>query len=158
MTRTAVRVVEDALDQYVSAFGTRGVDPSGVRCRTLATIAKVSVPTMSRYLQDHRQRGGERYVVACQQYGAKRGRWKILAKPGSDPKVVQKARVNHTVWIAEDAARRLVKDIAKEIAPGMKGTAWDRVIEKETLALTETTELAVRRLEREMAHLNGDTP
>lgn len=157
MTRAAVTIVEDALDKYVTALGRRGVEPSGIRAKTLAGLAGVSRRKMSGYLQEHRAQGGERYVVACQRY-SRDARWKILAKPGSDPKVVQKARRDHAVWVAKDAMSRVANDVAKEIGPSMSGKEWDRVIESESAALNDALYLAVRRMERAMAKLNGGGP
>ena len=44
-------------------------------------------------------------VIACHQYGPGAS-WRILAKPGSDPLVVQEARGKAVVWSTRDMARR----------------------------------------------------
>jgi hypothetical protein len=144
-------IVEDALDTYVTARKARGIDPTGVKAATLAKFAGVTVRLMSRYLQEYRLRpgsGGGRYVLGCQNYG-RGGRWLILAKPGSDPKVIREARASHARWIAMDAARRVVKDLAKELAPALKGTAnWETLLEMEAEALADNLRLAVSRMDR----------
>jgi hypothetical protein len=144
-------IVEDALDQYVAARKARGVDPTGVKCSTLAKFAGTDIRLMSRFLQEYRLRppkGGGRYVLGCQNYG-RGGRWLILAKPGSDPKVIREARASHARWIATDAARRVVTDLAKELAPALQGTyQWETMLEMEAEALADNLRLAVSRMDR----------
>jgi hypothetical protein len=48
-----------------------------------------------------------------------------------------------------DAARRVVKDLAKELAPALKGTAnWETLLEMEAEALADNLRLAVSRMDR----------
>jgi hypothetical protein len=116
--------VDRALDIYITSMrGRRGIDPSGFRAATLAKMVNVSVADMSTWLQDYRRlQGGRqtRYVVACESYGP-RARWKILAKPGSHPTVIEKNHAAHAVWLTSDTFARFMRDIGFEIDPALRG-------------------------------------
>lgn len=118
-----------ALDAYVSYMSTKGLDAKGFRTATLAHLAGVSTGQMSAMLQDYRIRQATghpeyRYVIGCHEYG-RNARWKILAKPGSDPKVVQQARREQAKWAARDAYNRITRDMAYELYPGLRGIESD---------------------------------
>jgi hypothetical protein len=121
-------VVDEALDRYVSEMGRRGIEPEGVTARTLAALVDVPRSTMSTLLQEYRiaqaKPGATRYVLACREYG-RNARWRIVAKPGSDPKVVQAARTEQGRYIAKDAVLRFLRDRNLEVAPALKGAAAD---------------------------------
>jgi len=156
-------LVDRALDEYVGKMGRRGVDADGVRVGTLAALAGVTVRRMSGLLQEYRTRQGKtktRYVIGCEGYGnpetsANPPRWKILAKPTSDPKVVQKAREDHATYLANDGLAKVVKDYACEVFPALQGAERDHVIEVATSGLLQHLEVdvktAVRLIENSVA-------
>lgn len=153
--RTHVEIVDDALDKYVAAWERRkGTAPEGVQAKTLAHLAKVPVERMSFYLQEHRiaqRKQRTRYVLAAEGYG-RRGpsggsRWLILARPGQDPIEVRDARVEHAKWVGRDMAARLARDIVTEVAPGLQGTARDRLIEATMQHLSANADAAVAFVE-----------
>lgn len=149
-----VQTVELALDKYVRARRGRGIDPSGFRARTIAKIAGVDTSDMSSMLQRYRwtQRrpGATQYVVACQGYGSK-ARWRILAKPGSDPAVVREARREQALWVARDGLERIVRDTLTEVFPGLRGTVVDNLVEREVDTMVGHMKVSVRSVERALA-------
>lgn len=127
--------VDNGLDIYIRNMARRGIDPGGFRTHTLAQLAGVSRPYMSTALQQYRMtqgNGNTRYVIACEQYGPL-ARWRILAKPGSDPVVVQEARRQHGLWIARDAFRRYVTDRVHELQPALTNSQQDQLIDNCTI-------------------------
>ena len=141
---SAVDTVENALDRYVKERGRRGSDPNGVRTRTLAHLAGVPVSAMSPMLQTFRVTQAKvdkdgaavtKYVIAASGYG-REARWRILAKPGSDPKVVQEARRSQTLWVARDMVKRVLSDVIHELNPSLQDAAVDQRIEAATKFLT----------------------
>jgi plasmid maintenance system antidote protein VapI len=147
-----VDVVELALDRYVSEMGKRGVDPNGIRVQTLAQLAGVPRKQMSVMLQEYRYRQGalaekdppqhSRYVVGCEGYG-RAARWSIMAKPKTDPVVVQNNRMDHAIYVAQDAVNRLVRDYTAEVYPGMRKKEIDEVVEIATRGLVEHVKVDV---------------
>lgn len=121
---THPHIVDQALDRYIlSMQGRRGIDPTGFRATTLAKMVNVSVADMSIWLQDYRRLQGHhqtRYVVACESYGPK-ARWKILAKPGSHPTLIEKNKQGHAIWLTSDTFARFMRDIGFEIDPSLRG-------------------------------------
>ena len=145
-------LVDRALDEYVHRMGTRGVEPDGVRVGTLAALVGVDTRKMSAKLQEYRVRQSKtktRYVIGCQGYGNPETspnppRWKILAKPTSDPQVVRKARQDHAVYLANDNLRKTVGDYTCEVFPALQGAARDHVIEIATHGLLQHLEVDVQ--------------
>jgi hypothetical protein len=128
-----MHVVDVALNKYITMLNSRGiaVDPDGFRAVTLAKVVGVSTSHMSAQLQDYRYRqssGKSRYIIGCEEYGP-RARWKILAKPGTDPKAVQKARRLHAMWLARDTAQKFLRDVGLEVTPALKGAPMDPTIQ-----------------------------
>lgn len=128
-----VWAVNQAITAYLASMGRRGIDPGGVRARTLAHFAGMPTGEMSLALQEYVKaqgsgRGQTQYVIGCRGYG-REARWHILARPGSDPQVVQENRRLHGLWIVEDALRRLYADQFREVLPGLQGTTLDLEIE-----------------------------
>lgn len=126
------RTIDRTLDQYVATRRKRsgGLDPNGFRAVTLAGVAKVTREEMSTALQGYRILQGvkpTRYVIGCQGYG-RASRWRILALPGSDPRTVQRARAEQMRWATDDAVYRHTRDMIREVAPALKGTALDNAI------------------------------
>lgn len=117
-------IVDQALDRYITSMqGRRGIDPSGFRASTLAKMVNASVADMSTWLQDYRRLQGSRktrYVVACESYGPQ-ARWKILAKPGSHPNLIEKNKTAHAIWLTSDTFARFMRDIGFEIDPALRG-------------------------------------
>jgi hypothetical protein len=119
-------IVEDALDRYiVSMAGRKGIDPGGVRAATLAALMHITVDEMSMWLQDYRRIQGSsrrqtRYTIACEGYG-RIARWKIMAKPGSHPNLIEKNHRDHANWITWDAFQRFLRDTGLEIDPALRG-------------------------------------
>lgn len=161
---TFVDVVELALDRYVSEMGKRGVDPNGIRVQTLATLAGVPRKRMSIMLQEYRSRQKDlpdgqrsRYVIGCEGYG-RAARWSIMAKPKTDPVVVANNRMDHAIYVAQDALARLVRDYAAEVYPGLRKKETDEVIEIATRGLVEHVQVdvntAVQLIHRDGGH-NG---
>ena len=129
----ATDAVEDALDQYVASMGHKGVDPGGFRTRTLAKMVDLEPSKMSTYLQEYRLAQARpdattRYVIGCQGYG-RDARWRILAKPGTDPKVVRLARKDQGRWIVKDAIERAMRDRLFEVNPSLAGVESDALID-----------------------------
>lgn len=157
---TSISIVEDALDQYVAYFGSRGIDPAGVRVATLAKLVDVTPAQMSQAVQAYRQAqvrdGATRYVIGCREYG-RNARWSILAKPSTDPKVVQRARVEQARWITKDAVTRFAKDRLLEVNPSLTGKGKDPVIEHATAYAAEQLESMARFVENILA-ANGVRP
>ncbi len=126
-----VDIIDGALDRYVGLMEREyGHAPYGFRCRTLAHLAGIKPQQMSTWLGMYRERQGHqatRYVIACSRYG-RAAEWAILAKPGDDPAVVQEARRSAAIWVAQDTAARMVKDLVHEIRPGLRDTDQDRLI------------------------------
>jgi hypothetical protein len=153
-----IKTVELALDSYVKTRRGRGIEPTGFYARTLAKVAGCETARMSRLLQEfrycQRRPGATRYVVACQGYGAK-ARWHILAKPGSDPHVVQEARREQALWVARDGLNRIVRDTLHEVFPGLRGKALDAAIEREVETMVAHMQVSVKAVERALAR-NGD--
>lgn len=149
-----VEIVDDAIDRYVVIMRTKhgGLDPTGFQCDTLAHIAGTTREDMGHLLQQHRQAAGTRYVVACQGYG-RAARWMILAKPGSDPKLVRQARRDQSVWIASDMAARFDRDIRTEIDPALRGTAADDIIKDAVDEMAAHTAVALRRIHKRLDKL-----
>ena len=121
------------------------MDPDGVRTRTLAHLADVAPTEMSVMLQSYRlaqARLGEngapttRYVIASQGYG-RDARWRLLAKPDTDPKKVREARQSQMKWITQDMVRRVLSDVITEINPGLRGAETDQMIEQASVFLTK---------------------
>jgi hypothetical protein len=149
---TFVDVVELALDKYVSEMGKRGVDPNGIRVLTLAQLAGVPRKRMSIMLQEYRQRQKElaeedpprqsRYVIGCEGYGPA-ARWSIMAKPKTDPVVVENNRMDHAIYVAGDAVKRLIRDYTSEVYPGLRKKETDEVIEIATRGLIEHVQVDV---------------
>lgn len=146
---TFVEVVELALDRYVSEMGKRGVDPNGIRVATLAQLAGVERKAMSTMLQEYRYRQGtmpaekkSRYVIGCEGYG-RAARWSIMAKPRTDPVVVENNRMDHAIYVAGDALKRLVKDYTAEVYPALRSKDRDRVIEIATRGLVDHVKVDV---------------
>src|SRR5690606_20553698 len=79
-------------------------------------------------LQQARSDSTTRYVVGCQGYGPE-ARWRILAKPGSDPKVVREARKDQATWIVKDSIERAMRDRLFEVNPSLAGTDSDALID-----------------------------
>jgi hypothetical protein len=138
-----IQVVDAGLDAYVRTMRSRGIDPNGFKCATLAAFAGTTRSDMSTALQQYRMsqkmltpaqiaagfKPLTRYTIACEQYGPE-ARWKILSKPGSDPVVVQNARREHAKWSTRDSYRRLLTDYVHEVFPGLKGAQHDLLIER----------------------------
>lgn len=144
MTATAIEMVDRALDRYVAEMGRRGLDPAGVKAVTLAGLIDCPTPSVSSWLQEYRLSqlpGGTatRYVIGCQGYGRK-ARWRILAKPGSDPLVVRKARREQARWITQDVVSRYLRDRVHEVIAALQGNADDEQIR-------HVTKLAADQLE-----------
>jgi hypothetical protein len=150
---TAVEIVEDALDQLVEMMRQRSIDAKGFNREIVARLGGVSPDEMSSMLQLYRQAqkvgGATKYVIAATGYG-RGARWRILAKPGSDPKATQEARRQQAVWTATDAQARIVSDLMHEVFPGLRQTQIDGVIDREMEFLTDTMDTMVRRVERSL--------
>lgn len=150
---TAYEIVDRALDRYVAErLRHGGIEPTGVRAATLAHLARCSREQMSYFLQVHRQaqaRGKTRYILGAEGYG-RAGYWKILAKPGSDPQVVRRARRTHAIWIATDAQKRVLGDLLCEIHPGLKGTILDDEIKDAAELMEDQMALVLRRVDRKL--------
>lgn len=148
---SAITIIDNALDRYVSERRSRGVDPDGVRVKTLAHIADVSNGEMSTMLQSYRiaqaRDGATRYVIAANSYG-RNARWHILAKPGTDPRGVREARTAQTRWVAEDLTQRWFSDLKHEISPGLQDAETDEAIRAATEFLTGQFEQVKRLVER----------
>lgn len=130
-----IQTVDLGLDRYIRSMQGRGIDPVGFRTNTLSQLAGVSRSYMSTALQQYRLTQGRvptRYVIACEQYGPL-ARWRILAKPGSDPLVVREARRQHGLWIARDAFRRYVTDRVHELQPSLTNSQQDQLIDNCTI-------------------------
>jgi hypothetical protein len=147
--------VEKALDSYVESCRKKKIDPTGVRARTLAKLAKQSGPAMGVLLAEYRARGGGRYVLGCEGYGTS-ARWQILSKPGDDPAAVQAARLRHARWIATDSQDRWVRDLRREVAPSMKGATWEAEMSEELDDYRAATALALDRLVRRVVRITAD--
>lgn len=156
MSNGTERMVNQALDEYLRRMRRRGVEPDGVRAATLAEVAGVTREAMSNALQRYRVLQGRRqtrYVVAAHHYG-RAGRWTILAKPGVDSDVLQRARAEATAWAQADMARRWLSDAVNELIPGLRNrTRRDAIIER-LIGLAEIQVEVVRQhvareLERE---------
>lgn len=130
-------IVDRALDAYLAEMGRKSIDPEGVRVSSLAALVGVPTSAMSHHLQQYLRRqakGVTRYVIGCEGYGNPKTssnppRWKIMAKPNSDPKVVQRARLAHAKYLAHDNLTKTVRDYTRETFPGLGGTDLDRTIE-----------------------------
>lgn len=154
-----VRCVEKALDAYLTKLKARGQqgyrqNPGGIRAATLAKLAGVTRSQMSTMLMSYRwiQRrdGATRYVVGAQGYG-QAARWRILAKPGSDPKAIREARLEQAMWIAQDGMARIVRDTLHEAFPALAGTAVDDIIEDEMSAMIDHLRVTVKTVDRRLA-------
>lgn len=142
-----VETVDQALDRYVTERRGRGIEPNGVRRKTLAYLAGISDQKMSQLLQQYRvaqsKDDGTRYVVAAQDYG-REARWRILAKPGSDPKVVQEARQEQAKWITADAVRRFTTDRITEVEPALRDKETDERVKHAMAFMAEQLDSTVR--------------
>lgn len=142
----SIRLVDKAIDAYIAKMGTRGIDPEGFFARTLASFAKVERGEMSLALQYYRYRqrthGDTRFIIACEGYGPG-ARWRIQAKPSSDPKVVRQNRKDHAIYLAQDNQTKLVRDYASEVYPALQGAQLDQVIEIAVKGLVRNVETAV---------------
>lgn len=150
------RMVDDAIDSYLKQMRRRGIEPDGVKSATLAASAGVTREVMSHALQRYRVMQGRkatRYVLAANHYG-RAGRWTLLAKPGVDDVVLQRARANALAWAQADMARRWLSDVVNELMPGLRNrTRRDAIIER-LIGLAEIQVEVVRQhvareLERE---------
>lgn len=150
----AITMVDDALDALVAEMGRRGIDAQGFNRQVLARLAGVSPEEMSTMLQQYRyaqrEEGATRYVLGARQYG-RSARWRILAKPGSDPKVVREARREQAIWAAVDAERRVLSDLMHEVYPGLN-VQVDAAIANEMDFLTDQMRLIVKRVERQLTN------
>lgn len=154
--QTTIDIVEQALDAYVSQMSQRRIDPKGFRVSTLALLVGKPSGTMSQMLQRYRlaqarqvgdYRGQTtRYVIAARSYGPN-ARWRILAKPGSDPKVVREARREQAKHIARDAYSRVVSDLVNELYPALGGGELDQ-------HLADTMDFARRQFEVVVNHVD----
>lgn len=142
----AISTVEYALDAYIEKRKGKGIEPTGVTAAQLAKYAQTETWEMSGLLQEYRNvnPSRRRYGLAAEGYG-RAARWRILSRPGSDPVAVQEARVKHAQWIAVDAARRVVRDLDRELRPNLRGTTWDNLIEIEGDAMEHAVRGMVRR-------------
>jgi hypothetical protein len=150
VTLTNEGIVDLALDRYVARMAKKGIDPTGVQVRTLAALVKRSPGAFSHLMQQYRRAQSKhttRYVVGCQGYG-RAGRWTILAKPGDDPTVVREARRSQALWISHDMANRFVRDVAREIQPGLKNSEVDKVIRQVLPLVTGQLATVVEHVER----------
>lgn len=140
MTAAAVEVVDAALDRYVAArqdYRLRHGLPDNTlpfhfTARGLAAFAELSVADMSAALQVYRtaqgRDGATRYVVGSHSYGRKAA-WRILATPDDDPHLVRQARRRQLVHVARDSAARFIRDVRSEVAPGLRDSQSDRLIQ-----------------------------
>lgn len=129
--KQAVATVERGLDRLVTLSTKRGVDVRAFNREIVARLAGVAPDDMSNLLQLYRSAqpigGVTKYVIAAEGYG-RAARWKILAKPGSDPKSVQQARLDHAAYLAKDSIERTVRDYVTEVEPALTSKQRDQVI------------------------------
>ncbi len=142
---SATSKVEAALTVYVKTLGPRGADRRGFRAEVLADIAGISTVEMSDALQEYRQKKRKGFALGCQGYG-RAARWFVLAKPNTDPRVVQRARREHLRYTAEDAVARFVQDQRLEVDPSLKNTPLDQCITSAQSDLTRQFQAAVESL------------
>lgn len=147
MSSYAIRVVDTALDHYIRQMGRRGrgiSSPRGVRCATLASgLHGVTSEDMSMYLSEYRVTPNTKYQIGCEGYGTA-ARWVILSRPGSDPKDVQRARADHTKYVARDALTRLMRDRLLEVDPATMHTVVDDQIEHQFDLMVQALELSIQ--------------
>ena len=113
----------------IDTLKAKGIDPKGVHAKTLAALVKVTRQKMSFALQTYRreqQHGRTDYVIAGYGYG-RDARWRILYRPGSDPKVVQRARAARPSFAASPGVTS-GQDVVCELEPGLGGSALGAAI------------------------------
>jgi hypothetical protein len=135
MSYTKSALVDDAIEAFINAEMARtGSVPDRVTASTLAAYAGVDRPTMSHWLQMHRNVQGRsggyrpRYYVASFSY-ARAAQWLILGVPGSDPWDQQDNRIEHTKWTAADIGDRFAREVRCEVKAALRGAPKDPRIE-----------------------------
>jgi len=143
-----VDLVDDAVEQYLLSI-TSGNIPRSVRVATLANFGGVSRGYMSTCLQLHRQaqqHGLTKYYLGCEGYG-RYAAWRILRIPNSDPVSVQDGRKTHARYNSRDNFRKMMRDVATEIKPGLQNAPDDQLIDSATNMVQQSWDAAVQFLE-----------